>query len=143
MVARLTSRSWCCDPYLSRIADQVVRAPTSVVQLVRNSEVWRRRYSRNVRDLQHNPIWKVAIRGLNAALHRFHTAGPRKAGGPPICSMFFRVWRMPPLPRGGLVLASWWVPRNWCLRGQALRQKDVLSRCRAREEEDKRTQIGD
>ena len=71
VVARLTSRSWCCDPYLSRIADQVVRAPTSVVQLVRNSEVWRGRYSRNVRDLQHNPIWKVAIRGLNAALHRF------------------------------------------------------------------------
>ena len=42
---------------------------------------------------------------------------------------------------GGLVLASRWVPRNWCLRGQALRQKDVLSRCRARWEEDKRTQI--
>ena len=43
-----------------------------MAQLVRNSEVWRGRYSRNVRDLQHSPIWKVAIRGLNAALHRLY-----------------------------------------------------------------------
>ena len=80
-------------------------------------------------------------RARPGAAEACHTAGPRKAGGPPICSMFFRVWRVPPLPRGGLVLASRWVPRNWCLRGQALRHKDVLSRCRARWEEDKRTQI--
>jgi len=70
---RITSRTWKCDPYLARLANEVVMRNDSIVQLIHNSDVLRVHYSRNVRALQHNPIWNAQARSFPAAKHRFDT----------------------------------------------------------------------
>ena len=68
---RITSRTWKCDPYLHKIAENVVMARHSIAQLLQHSDVLRARYGKHVRDLQDNPVWLSKMSTLSAAKHRF------------------------------------------------------------------------
>ena len=68
---RITSRTWKCDPYLSKIAENVVMSKSSIAQMLQNSDVMRARYSNHVAELQHNPVWSSKMSSLCAAKHRF------------------------------------------------------------------------
>ena len=47
---RITSRTWECDPYLAKIAEDVVMSSSSIAQMLQHSDVMRSRYSRHVRE---------------------------------------------------------------------------------------------
>ena len=70
---RITSRTWKCDPYLGKLAQEIVMGPNSIAQLLQHSDVLRGVYARHVRALQHNPVWSTQINSLSAAKHRFDT----------------------------------------------------------------------
>ena len=70
---RITSRTWKCDPYLGRLADEVIMGKTSICQLVQHSDVLRARYAKHVRNLQHNPTWAARADSFWGAKHRFDT----------------------------------------------------------------------
>ena len=68
---RITSRTWKCDPYLHKIAENVVMSRYSIAQLLQHSDVLRARCGKHVRDLHDNPVWSSKMSTLSAAKHRF------------------------------------------------------------------------
>ena len=68
---RILSRTWNCDPFLNKVAQQAVVEKGSMAQLIQHSDLFRNRYRRHVQSMEDNPVYKARLKSLSAAKHRF------------------------------------------------------------------------
>lgn len=68
---RILSRTWICDPFLHKLAQQVVLGKGSMAQLIQHSDLFRNRYRRHTQMIENNPVFKARLKSLSAAKHRF------------------------------------------------------------------------
>ncbi len=69
---RLTSRGWTCDPVLQETLT-FVTGNKSLIQRIRNSDVFRHIFNDNVRKLKRSPVDGRRTHDLRSAKHRFES----------------------------------------------------------------------
>ncbi len=69
--SRIVSRTWRADPFLNSVAQTILTSKTSIMNLVKNSDVFRHRFARNCKALETNPTSAASITDIASAKHRY------------------------------------------------------------------------
>lgn len=67
----MTSRTWCRDSYLQKVADLTIVKKTSITKRIHHSDIYRARFQKNVNLQRYNPTATKYVKSLASANHRF------------------------------------------------------------------------